>query len=177
MLARPAFVAALAVAAAAAAPAVVAPAWAGPDEVVAALRGTPATLFDLGLARLEAYAGADGIAGGYAAFVHYQDREILVFASNMELPGDENAARALIQRLKRLAGVDPVTGMPSQPASAFASMLSFPTRIDEFTVDPTYMETLDSMFRLKASLGVAGNGDAVVCSSKLLSPDVVCVRE
>ena len=33
------------------------------------------------------------------------------------------------------------------------------------------------MFRLKVVLGVAGNGEAVVCSGKLLSTDVVCVRE
>jgi hypothetical protein len=180
MFARAAFAAVLAVAVTApilTAPGVVAPAWAGPDEIVTALTGTPATLFDLGLARIEAFVGADGLAGGYSAFVHYQDREILVLASNMEVPGDEAAARALIQRIKRLAGVDPVTGFPDQPASAFASMLSFGTRIDEYTVDPTYMETLDSMFRLKAVLGVAGNGEAVVCSGKLLSPDVVCVME
>ncbi len=172
MLARAAFAVALATATIAATPV-----RAGPDEIVAALKGTPATLFDLGLARLEAYVAADGMAGGYGAFVHYQDREILVFAGDIDAAGDEAAARALIQRLKRLADVDPVTGEPNQPASAFASMLSFPTRVDEYTVDGTYMETLDSMFRLKASLGVAGNGDAVVCSSKLLSPDVVCVRE
>ncbi len=170
MLARAAIAAAFAVT-------IAAPAQAGPDEIVTALTGTPATLFDLGLARLEAFVGADGIAGGYGAFVHYQDREILVYASNMEVPGDESAARALLQRIKHLAGVDPVTGEPHQPASIFASMLSFGTRIDEYAVDPTYMETVDSMFRLKVALGVAGNGEAVVCSSKLLSPDVVCVME
>lgn len=174
MFARAAFAAVLA-AAVAVPPA--APAWAGPDEIVTALTGTPATLFDLGLARIEAFVGADGLAGGYSAFVHYQDREILIYATNMEVPGEEAAARALMQRIKHLAGVDPVTGFPDQPASAFASMLSFGTRIDEYTVDPTYMETLDSMFRLKVVLGVAGNGEAVVCSGKLLSPDVVCVME
>ncbi len=153
------------------------PAVAGPDEIVTALTGTPATLFDLGLARLEAFVGADGVEGGYGAFVHYQDREILVDAANKEVAGDEAQARAIVQRIKHLAGVDPVTGEPLQPASIFASMLSFPTRIDEYTVDPTYMETLDSMFRLKVVLGVIGNGEAVVCSGKLLSPDVVCVME
>lgn len=175
MFARAAYAAAIAIAMTV--PPVAAPAWAGPDEVVTALTGTPATLFDLGLARIEAFVGADGLTGGYSAFVHYQDREILVLAGNMEVPGDEAAARTLIQRLKRLAGVDPVTGFPNQPASAFASMLSFPTRIDEYTVDPTYMETIDSMFRLKVVLGASGNGEAVVCSGKLLSPDVVCVME
>jgi hypothetical protein len=175
MLARAAFAAALV--AATAAPSVIAPAWAGPDEIVTALTTTPATLFDLGLARLEAYVGADAAAGGYSAFTRYQDREILIYMGNMEAKGDEAAARGLIERVKRLAGVDPATGSPDQPASAFASMLSFPGRIDEYTVDPAYMETLDSMFRVKAVLGVAGNGEAVVCSGKLLSPDVVCVWE
>lgn len=170
MLARAALAAAILAFAAA-------PARAGPEEVVTALTGTPATLFDLGLARLEGFVGADGIVGGYVAHVRYEDREILVFASNPMVPGDEAAARALIHRIKRLAGVDPVTGTPDQPASAFAAMLSFPNRIDEFTVDQTYMETLDSMFRLKVSLGAAGDGEAVICSSKLLSSDVVCVRE
>ena len=89
-------------------------------------------------------------------------------------PGEEFE---LYLELKVLADVDPATGTPNQPASTFATMLSFPTRIDEFAVDPAYMETLDSMFRLKVVLGVAGNGEAVVCSGKLLSTDVVCVRE
>jgi hypothetical protein len=163
--------------AAALAVAVAAPANAGPDEIVTALTGTPATLFDLGLARLESYVGADAVNGGYSAFVHYQDREILIYASDMDQPGDEAAARTLLAHLKVLADVDPATGTPNQPASTFATMLSFPTRIDEFAVDPAYMETLDSMFRLKVVLGVAGNGEAVVCSGKLLSTDVVCVRE
>lgn len=153
------------------------PAQAGPDEIVTALTGTPATLFDLGLARLEAYVGADAVEGGYSAFVRYQDREILIMASDMEEPGDEAAARTLLARLKVLAGVDPATGTASQPASTFANMLSFPTRIDEFAVDPAYMETLDSMFRLKIVLGVAGNGEAVICSGKLISTEVACVRE
>ena len=170
MIARAMFAAILAVTAAA-------PAMAGPDEIVAALKGTPATLFDLGLARLESYVGADGVNGGYGAFVHYQDREILILASNMQVKGDEAVARALIQRIKRLADVDPVSGEPNQPASIFALSLSFPTRLDEYTIDPTYMETLDSMFRLKVVLGVAGNGEAVICSSKLLSTDTACVQE
>lgn len=175
MSARAALAAAFAVAAAM--PAVPAPAWAGPDEIVTALSSTPANLFDLGLARLEAFVGADAVASGYNAFVRYQDREILIFASNMDAAGDEAAARALIERLKRLAAVDPVTGEPDQPASTFANMLSFPSHVDEYAVDPTYMETLDSMFRLKVSLGVAGNGEAVICSGKLLSTEVACVKE
>lgn len=170
MHARVALAAALAVA-------VVMPAHAGPDEIMTALTSTPATLFDLGLARLEAYVGADAVEGGYSAFVHYQDREILIYASDMEEAGDEAAARTLLARLKVLADVDPATGEPNQPASAFATRLSFPTRVDEFAVDPAYMETLDSMFRLKVVLGVAGDGEAVVCSGKLLSTDVACVRE
>jgi hypothetical protein len=152
-------------------------AHAGPDEIVTALTGTPATLFDLGLARLEAYVAADAVSSGYSASVRYEDREVLVHAWAMEEPGDEAAARTLLARLKVLADVDPATGTPNQPASAFASKLSFPTRIDEFAVDPAYLETLDSMFRLKVVLGVAGDGEAVVCSGKLLSTDVVCVRE
>jgi hypothetical protein len=175
MFARAALAAALAFAAVT--PAAIAPAWAGPDEIVTALSSTPANLFDLGLARLEAFVGADAVAAGYSAFVRYQDREILVFASSMEGAGEESAARALIERLKRLAGVDPVTGEPDQPASTFANMLSFPAHIDEYTVDPAYMETLDSMFRLKVSLGVAGDGEAVICSGKLLSTEVACVKE
>lgn len=157
--------------------AIATPAAAGPDEIVTALTSTPATLFDLGLVRLEAYVEADAVSGGYSAFVRYQDREILILASDPDEPGDEAKARTLLARLKVLADVDPATGTPNQPASVFATKLSFPTRIDEFTVDPAYLETLDSMFRLKVSLGVAGDGEAVVCSGKLLSTDVVCVRE
>src|SRR3546814_20065150 len=93
----------------------------------------------------------------------------------MSVPGDEAQARAIMQRIKLLAGVDPVTGEPFQPASVFASMLSFPTRIDEYTVDPTYMETLYSMFRLKVVLRVSGDGESGQCLVQPLSPHSVCV--
>lgn len=151
-------------------------AQAGPPEVVAALKGTPATLFDLSLARLEALVQSDGNANGYYGHVYFQDDELNIYAWSLEAAPTDEACKAILDHLKRLAAVDPETGFPDDPASAFATFFSY-LQIDEFAVDPTYMETVDSMFRLTAVIGVAGDGQAVICKSPLLSRDVTYARE
>ncbi len=55
------------------------------------------------------------------------------------------------------------------PASDYAALLNF-AQIDQFSVDESYAETADSMFRIDA---VAGSGDsAVACRSPLISTEV-----
>jgi len=149
---------------------------AGPPEVVAALKGTPATLFDLSLARLEALVQSDGNANGYYGHVYFQDDELNIYAWALEAEPTDEACKAILDHIKRLAGVDPETGFPDDPASAFASFFSY-VQIDEFAVDQTYMETVDSMFRLVVVIGIAGDGKAVICKSPLLSRDVTYARE
>lgn len=139
--------------------------------VVTALKGAPATLFDLGLARLEAKLGADGADNGYDAYGFYQDDMIGIYAYSFELEPSEPNCKKIVDRIKRAGAVDPATGWPDDPASVYASLFSFPS-IDEFAVDETYMETVDSMFHIMVVLGVTGNGKGMVCKSKLLSTDV-----
>lgn len=139
--------------------------------VVAALEGAPATLFDLGLARLEAKLGADGAVNDYDAYGYYQDDMIGIYAYSFEIEPSEANCKKIVDRIKRAGAVDPATGWPDDPASVYASMFSFPS-IDEFAVDETYMETVDSMFHIMVVLGVTGDGKGMVCKSKLLSTDV-----
>ncbi len=151
-------------------------ALAGPPEVVAALQGTPATLFDLTLARLEALVMADGNVNGYSAFVNYQDDQIMIWTWSLEAPSSDEACKAMLDRVKRLASVDPETGFPDDPTSRFASFFSYPS-IDAFAIDPTYEETVDSMFHLRGVIGISGDGKAVICDSMLLSKDTSFSRD
>lgn len=151
-------------------------ATAGPPEVVAALQGAPATLFDLSLARLEALLMADGNANGYSAFANYQDDQIMIWTWSLEAPNTDEACKAMLDRVKRLAAVDPETGFPDDPASRFASFFNYPS-VDSFAVDPTYDETVDSMFHLRGVIGISGDGKAVICDSMLLSKDTTYSRD
>ncbi|MGD9742724.1 MAG: hypothetical protein AB7F08_13540 [Dongiaceae bacterium] len=144
---------------------------ADPAAVVAALKAAPATLFDLGLARLEAKLGADGAVEGYNAHGYYQDDMIGIYAYSYEIEPSEPNCKKIVDRIKRAGAVDPETGWPDDPASIYASLFSFPS-IDEFAVDETYMETVDSMFHIMVVLGVTGDGKGMVCKSKLLSTDI-----
>src|SRR4051812_9482852 len=67
------------------------PALADPAAVVAKLKGTPASLFDLSLARLEAEVNGDGNGNGFDAYVGFQDNEIVIFASSAHAPVTEKA--------------------------------------------------------------------------------------
>lgn len=149
---------------------------AGPQDIERALRGEPATLMDLSMARLEAFLQADGILGGYYGWVHYQDEQIRVMAWSLSLPNTEEACRELVNRIRRLADVDPETGFPNEPASRFANFFSY-VRLDETAIDRTYMETLDSMFRISAVIGIAGDGQAYVCQGPLLGTGASVSRE
>jgi hypothetical protein len=146
------------------------PVLADPAAVVKALQGTPATLFDLSLARLDALLGAEAAVEGYAAHGAYQDGRIRIYAYSYEIEPTEENCKKIADGIKRAGGVDPATGWPDNPASAYASMFSYP-QIDEFAVDETYMETVDSMFDIMVVLGVTGDGKGMVCTTKLLSAE------
>jgi len=152
------------------------PALADPQAIVDALQKEPATLWDLSLARLQATIDADGVEHEYGGWVHYQDGEIVIFLTSFTLPATEAACKSIIDRVKVRGDVDPDTGWPNFPASAYASLFSY-TRLDETAIDQTYMETVDSMFRINVTLGVAGDGKAMTCTSKLLSKDIAYERQ
>lgn len=152
------------------------PAAAGPPEIVAALKQAPASLFDLSMARLEALVQADGIQGAYHGWVYLQDEEIVIATWSLSAPPTEEACRDIIDRLKRLAAVDPATGFPDDPASRFASLFRYPS-LNSAEIDSTYEETVDGMFHLKAVIGIAGDGQALICQGPLLSGEVRFSRE
>lgn len=149
---------------------------AGPDDIVKALRERPASLFDLSLARLEALLGADAVANGYSAFANYQEERIVIWLWSPDAPNTEESCKAMLDRVKRLAGVDPETGYPDNPASRFAGLFNYP-QLSAIDIDPTYDETVDAMFELRGSIGISGDGTAVICRSDLLSKDTTYTRD
>src|SRR5438105_3380888 len=151
------------------------PALADPAAIVAKLKSTPASLFDLSLARLEAEVNGDGNGNGFDAYVNFQDNEVVIYASSAHAPVTEKACRGIIDTIKLLGDVNPKTGVPVEPASGYASLFSYP-EIDQAKVDEAYMETVDSMFTIQVSLGTSGQGKAITCRSKLLSTDVTYTR-
>ena len=151
------------------------PALADPAAVVAKLKGTSASLFDLSLARLEAEVNGDGNGNGFDAYVNFQDNEIVIFASSAHAPVTEKACRGIVDTIKLAGDVNPRTGAPDEPASSYASLFAYP-EIDQAKVDEAYMETVDSMLTIQVTLGTSGQGKAITCRSKLLSTDVTYKR-
>jgi hypothetical protein len=151
------------------------PAHADPAAVVAKLRATTASLFDLSLARLEAEVNGDGSGRGFDAYVNYQDGEIVIFGSSARAPVTEKACHGIIDAIKLAGDVDPKTGNPDEPASGYASLFAYP-EVDQAAVDNAYMESVDSMLVIQVTLGTTGDGKAITCRSKLLSPDVTYQR-
>lgn len=147
-----------------------------PDAVIEALRGRPATLLDLSLARLEAFVNGTGRTLGFGGFANVQEGRIVVFAYAEEDPATEARCRTIVAELKRAAAVHPDTGEPYRPASAWASLFSYPG-LDEFRVDPNWVETVDGMFEIRVTVGVTGDGKGVVCRSPLLGREVAVRRE
>lgn len=156
--------------------ALVQPAAADPAAILDNLNKRTPTLLDLSLARLEAYLQADGNANGYSAFARVEDNTIRIMAWSPEHPGTEEACKALLTRLRTIAGVDPETGWPLDPASLFATYFNYPS-FTSFDVDQSYDETVDSMIEVTAVIGIAGNNEAVICKGPLLSTEAAISRE
>ena len=152
------------------------PVQADPAGIIANLEQRTPTLLDLSLARLEGYLQADGSANGYAAFAREEDDRIRILAWSPAHPGSEEACRALITRLRVIAGVDPETGWPLDPATLFASYFNY-TSFTAFDIDQSYAETVDSMIELTAVSGIAGNDEAYICKGPLLSKEIAVSRE
>lgn len=152
------------------------PAAAAPEDVIKALQSKSPTLLDLAMARLEAAIQSHAAIQGIWAWV-WRDETTIYIDLWQEANGDEARCKELLQALQIRAGVDPATGYPLYPASALASYFSFPGAIDEFAVDPTYMETVDQLFIVRVVLGYSGNGEAQVCKSKLLSNQIEYLKE
>ncbi len=146
-----------------------APAFAGPQQIVDKLKGAPATLFDLSLARLEAMVGAVGAAHNFSAGAYYQDGEIRISAQSHAEKQSRAACKAIIDQLKRSGGVDPKTGDPDQPASAYASLFAYPS-IDQFATDESYAETVDGMITVEVIFERVT--ESMICKSKLLSKEI-----
>jgi hypothetical protein len=81
-----------------------------------------------------------------------------------------------MDRIKQTAGVDPKTGEPENPASAFASLFSYPG-VDEFKIDQSYAETVDSMITIMVVIGETGERGGHGLPSRLLSPDVTFQKQ
>jgi hypothetical protein len=148
----------------------------GPRAIVEALRGTPASLFELSIARLEAYLDSVGALHGFASFANFQDDRLVIFVSAEEQTASEAVCRAIMTRVKLAAAVDPDTGEPFRPASVFASFFNYP-RLKSIDIDPTYDETVDGMIDIKVVLGITGDGKGMVCDSPLLSREIKVRRE
>lgn len=146
------------------------------DAILEALRGRPATLLDLSLARLQGFVNDTGRPLGFGGFVNVQEGRIVVFAHAEEDPATEARCRTIVAELKRGAAVHPDTGEPYRPASAWASLFSYPG-LDQFRIDPTWDETVDAMFDIRVTVGVTGDGKGVVCHSPLTRREVTVRRE
>lgn len=152
------------------------PAAADPAAIIDNLSKRTPTLLDLSLARLEAFLQADANANGYWAFAREEDNKIKILAWSPQHPGTEEACKALLDRIRTNAGVDPVTGWPLDPASLFANYFNY-TSFTAFDVDQSYEETVDSMIEINSVIGIAGNNEAVSCKGPLLSNTAVFSRE
>ena len=151
------------------------PAQADPAAIVAKLKGSTASLFDLSLARLEAEVNGDGNGRGFDAFVKYQDGDIVIFASSAKAPVTEKACHGIVDAIRLAGGVDPRTGHPDNPASGYAALFAYP-EVGQAAVDEAYTESVDSMFVIQVTLGSAGDGKAITCRGRLLSSDVTYQR-
>ncbi|MGE0723291.1 MAG: hypothetical protein AB7O45_02890 [Alphaproteobacteria bacterium] len=96
----------------------------GPRAIVDALRATPANLYELSVARLEAYLASIGSTHGFRAFANFQDGKLVIFVSAEEQDASEPICRMIVSLVKQAADVDPATGEPYRPASVVASFFN-----------------------------------------------------
>lgn len=144
---------------------------ADPAAILNHLQGTPASELDLSLARLSVAVDAAGWNAGFGGFANAEDKDIVVRAYAPAAKPDKASCRKIMDRIKTAGGVDPKTGQPDEPASAYASLFSY-AGTDESKIDASYAETVDSMITIMVVIGVTGDGKGMVCQSRLLSPDV-----
>jgi hypothetical protein len=139
-------------------------------RIIDNLKATPATLYDLAIARLEARLAALGVAHKFMAHANYQDDRVMIYAYDFDRAVTVEGCRQIFDAIRRDAGIDLATGYALDPASVYASLFSFP-RIREFEVSQTYAETMDAIITIKVVLGVTGDGQGLVCDGPLLGKD------
>jgi len=152
------------------------PAAADAAAILEHLGRTPATLLDLSIARIDALLAAVGEKHGFGAYAWPQDGGVQIFAYADKLPRTEAACRGVIEAIRRAGGIDPKTGVPDQPASAYAAKLNYPG-LDQFKIDQSYAETADGMIRLRVTIGTSGDGKAVGCQAPLVNGGITYKRE
>jgi hypothetical protein len=140
------------------------------------LSETPASLLELSLARIDALLAAVGEKNGFGAHAWPQDGGVQIFAYADKLPRTESACRGVIEAIRVAGGINPKTGVPDQPASAYAAMFGYP-RLDQFKIDQSYAETADAMIRLRVTLGTSGDGKAMGCQAPLVNGGITYKRE
>jgi hypothetical protein len=144
--------------------------------IVQNLRSTPASRFDLSLASLTSMVNAEGAAAGYGGFAGYEDGSIVIRAYAPTAKPNEAACKRIMDHIKRSGGVDPTSGQPDDPASSYASLFSYGGD-EEAKIDPSYAETVDSMFSVMVVIGETGDGKGIVCQGRLLSNKISYQRQ
>ena len=148
---------------------------ADPAAILSHLQATPASQLDLALAQLGEKVDAAG-AGSFDGFADVEDKDIMIRAYSTTAKPDQASCKKIMDRIKKAGGVDPKTGQADNPASAYASLFSFPG-VDESKIDESYAETVDSMIAIMVVIGQTGDGKGMVCQSRLLSTDISYKKE
>jgi len=149
---------------------------ADPAAILSHLQATPASQLDLALAQLGEKVDAAGAATGFDGFADVEDKDIMIRAYSTTAKPDQASCKKIMDRIKKAGGVDPKTGQADNPASAYASLFSFPG-VDESKIDESYAETVDSMIAIMVVIGQTGDGKGMVCQSRLLSTDISYKKE
>ena len=152
------------------------PARADATTILNHLQTTPASQLDLSLARVGLAIDTAGAGDGFGGFADVENNKIMIRAYAPTAQPDQASCKKIMDRIKTAGGVDPKTGHPDDPASAFAAQFSYPN-IDESKIDPSYAETVDSMITIMVVIGQTGNGQGMVCQSRLVSPDVTYQKQ
>lgn len=152
------------------------PAAADAAAILDHLGKTPATRLDLSMARVNTVLTVVGEKNGFGAFAWQQDGGVVIMGYVEKGPRTEAACRNVIEAIRRAGDIDPKSGEPLRPASAYASLFNYPGQ-DNFKIDQSYAETVDAMFRLIVTVGTSGDGKAVVCKAPLVNGPIAYSRE
>jgi hypothetical protein len=152
------------------------PAAADPAVIISHLTSTAATRLDLSLARLSQTIDAHGAVAGYSGFADIENSDIVIRVYSPTAKPDQGSCRRILDWIKTVGGVDPKTGEPDNPASAYAALFSYPDD-DPSKIDASYDETVDSMFHVMVVIGQTGNGKGMTSESRLLSNKIIYQKQ
>jgi hypothetical protein len=149
---------------------------ADPASILGYLKTAPATRLDLSLAQLSQMIDVYGSGSGYGGFAGVEGNDIVIRAYSPSAKPDKASCKRILDRIKSTGGVDPKTGEPDDPASGYAALFSYPGE-DEFKIDQSYAETVDSMFSIMVVIGETGDGKGMMCQSRLLSNKITYQKQ